>query len=69
MDTTREEILHLRDPDAESDKVLAEMGESLQPIIAANVAAALVRRGKPEMAEQVTAKPMALPACPLRVMG
>lgn len=51
--TAREEYLRLRDPDAESDKVLAEMGESLPPIVAANVAAALKRRGKDELAEQV----------------
>jgi len=53
MSTAREEIIHMRDPDAESDKVLAEMGESLPPIIAANIAAALKRRGKDELAEQV----------------
>ena len=51
--TAREEFLKLRDPDAEHDKVLAEMGEALPPIVAANVAAALKRRGKEELAEQV----------------
>lgn len=53
MDTAREELIHMRDPNAESDKVLSEMGESLPPIIAANIAAALKRRGEDELAEQV----------------
>ena len=51
--TGREEYLHLRDPDAEHDKVLAEMGEGLRPIQVANIAAALKRRGKDDLAEQV----------------
>ncbi len=51
--TARETILQLQDPDAEEDKVLAEMGKALPPIIAANVAAALKRRGEDELAEQV----------------
>ena len=53
IQTGREEVLHLRDPDAEDDKVLAEKGKALPPILAANVAAALKRRGEPKLAEQV----------------
>lgn len=51
--TARENILQLRDPDAEEDKVLEEMGKALPPIVAANIAAALKRRGNDELAEQV----------------
>ena len=51
--TAREEYLRIRDPDAEGDKVLAEMGEGLRPIQVANIAAALKRRGKDVLAEQV----------------
>jgi len=51
--TAREHILKLRDPDAEEDKVLEEMGKALPPIVAVNIAAALKRRGENELAEQV----------------
>ena len=51
--TARESILHIRDPDAEEDKALEEMGKALPPIMAANVAAALKRRGKEELAQEV----------------
>ena len=51
--TARERILLLQDPDSEEDKVLAEMGQALPPIMAANIAAALKRRGEDELAEQV----------------
>ena len=53
MATAREELVHLRDPDAEADKILVETGERLEPIQIANIAAALDGRGKPELAEQV----------------
>jgi hypothetical protein len=55
MQTAREDYLKLRDPDAERDKVLAEMGETLPPIMMANIAKALQDRGQPEMAQQVLA--------------
>ena len=55
MATAREELVHLRDPDAEADKILVETGERLEPIQIANIAAALDDRGKPELAEQVRA--------------
>jgi hypothetical protein len=55
LQTAREDILKLRDPDAEKDKVLEEYGESLPPIVIQNVAAALERKGKPEIAQQVLA--------------
>ena len=51
--TAREEILKLRDPDAENDRVLAEYGMALPPIVIRNVAAALEKAGKPEIAAQV----------------
>ena len=53
--TARENILQIRDPDAEEDKALAEKGKALPPILAANIAAALKRRGEDELAEQVMA--------------
>lgn len=53
--TAREEILKIRDPDAEHDRVLREYGEALPPIVIRNVAAALERAGKPEIAAQVMA--------------
>ena len=51
--TARETLLLLQDPDVEEDKALAEMGKALPPILAANIAAALKRRGQTELAEQV----------------
>ena len=51
--TAREELLHVRDPDAERDKILVEKGMGLPPILAANVAAALKKAGRDELAEQV----------------
>ena len=51
--TARESVLLIRDPETEEDKVLAEMGKGLPPIMAANIAAALKRRGQEELAEQV----------------
>ena len=62
MATAREELVHLRDPDAEADKILVEMGERLEPIQIANIAAALDDRGKPELAEQVRALSAPSPA-------
>ena len=53
--TAREDIIQMRDPDAEHDRVLAEYGESLPPMVAMNVAAALERAGQPEAAQQVLA--------------
>ena len=53
VQSARETYLDLRDPDAEGDKVMEEMGESMPPIMAANIAASLKRRGKDELAEQV----------------
>lgn len=51
--TAREDILQLRDPDAEEDKVLEEIGQALPPIMAAKIAAALKARGKEELARDV----------------
>ena len=62
MATAREELVHLRDPDAEADKTLVETGERLEPIQIANIAAALDDRGKPELAEQVRALSAPSPA-------
>ena len=53
--TAREDILLLRDPDAEEDKALEEMGEGLPPIMAAKIAAALKARGKEDLAQDVLA--------------
>ena len=55
LSTAREDIIQMRDPDAERDKVLAEYGESLPPMVAMNTAAALERRGEHEAAQQVLA--------------
>jgi hypothetical protein len=53
--TAREDILRLRDPDAEEGRILAEMGLSMPPIVAARIAAALKRQGEDELAAQITA--------------
>ncbi len=51
--TAREDILKIRDPSAEEDKALAEMGESLPPIMATKIAAALKARGQEDLAQDV----------------
>ena len=51
--TAREDILKIRDPDAESDKALAEMGMALQPILATQIAVALKKQGKDDLAQDV----------------
>lgn len=51
--TAREDIIQLRDPDAEEDKVFEEMGEGLEPILISKVVAALKRRGKDDLARDV----------------
>lgn len=55
LNTAREELIHLRDPDGERDKILIERGEGLEPIQLANIAAALKRVGQDELANQVAA--------------
>jgi hypothetical protein len=52
-DTAREIYMRLRDPRAEEDKALAEMGKGMPPIMAAKIAAALKRKGEDELAELV----------------
>ena len=51
--TAREDILKIRDPDAEGDKALAEMGMALQPIMATQIAAALQKAGRTDLAQDV----------------
>jgi hypothetical protein len=51
--TAREDILRMRDPDAEEGRILTEMGLSMPPIVATRVASALNEAGKPELAEQI----------------
>lgn len=51
--TAREDIMHLRDPDAEQDKVFEEMGEGLEPIMITKIVAALKARGKEDLAQDV----------------
>ncbi len=51
--TAREDILGLRDPDAEGDKALAEMGMALQPILISQIVAALKKRGREDLAQDV----------------
>jgi hypothetical protein len=53
--TAREDILKLRDPDAEKDKVMEEIGLSLPPIMATQVALALKNRGRNDLAQDVMA--------------
>lgn len=53
MHTAREDFAHLKDPDAEDDKILEEMGEDLEPIKIARIAAALKERGKEDLAQEV----------------
>lgn len=51
--TAREDIMQVRDPDAEEDKVYEEMGEGLEPIMVTKIAAALKARGKEDLAQDV----------------
>ena len=51
--TAREEILHIRDPQAEESKVLKEEGEALPPIRIAQTAKALKEAGREDLAEMV----------------
>lgn len=51
--TAREDIMQLKDPDSEKDKVYEEIGEGLEPIMIAQVVKALKDRGKDELAEMV----------------
>ena len=53
--TARANILKLRDPDAEEDKVLEEMGKAMPPILGARIANAMKERGDDEGAELVMA--------------
>ena len=62
--TAREDIIQMRDPDAERDRVLAELGEALPPIVIQNVAAALSRRGDTDTAQQVLALNQPAPTAP-----
>uniref|UniRef100_A0A6M3J4P5 Portal protein n=1 Tax=viral metagenome TaxID=1070528 RepID=A0A6M3J4P5_9ZZZZ len=52
-DTAREDILQLRDPAAEKDKIYIQQAESLEPILIAKIVAALKKAGKPDLAEEV----------------
>jgi len=52
-ETAREVYMRLRDPKAEEDKALAEMGKGMPPIMAAKIAAALKSKGEDELAELV----------------
>ena len=45
--------MKIRDPDAEQDKALAEMGMALPPILATQIAAALKARGREDLAQDV----------------
>ena len=51
--TARENILQLRDPQAEEDKILTEMGKALPPIQGARIVDAMRRRGDNESADLV----------------
>ena len=51
--TAREDFMRLRDPDAEEERVLVEKGKNLPPIIAADIARALVNSNRPDLAELV----------------
>ena len=51
--TAREDLMMLRDPDAEEDRVLVQKGKNLPPIIAADIAKALVKANRPDLAELV----------------
>ena len=51
--TAREDIMEIKDPDAEQDKIYEEMGEALEPIMIAKIVAALKERGKEDLAQDV----------------
>jgi len=51
--TAREDILKIRDPDGEEDRALEEMGMGLPPILATQIAAALKKAGKDDLAQDV----------------
>jgi hypothetical protein len=51
--SAREDILRLKDPDAEEQRILIELGESMPPIVIAKVAAALEKQGETELARQI----------------
>lgn len=54
-DTAREELVNMRDPDAEEDKVLAEMGKSMLPVMGPRIAKAMKDKGDDEGAEMFMA--------------
>ena len=62
--TAREEIIQMRDPDAENDRVLQEKGMNLPPIQIRQVAKALTDAGSPEIAQEVMALLEPSPAGP-----
>jgi len=64
MGTALEEIVKIRDPDAERDKKLRERGENLEPIIIQEVAGALVKSGQVDLARQVLNLMPPLPGAP-----
>jgi len=51
--TAREDIMKIRDPDSEETKILEEMGMVLPPIMATQIAAALQKAGKNDLAQDV----------------
>lgn len=51
--TAREDILHLRDPDAIEDKILVQWGKRLEPIRNSRVVEALVNAGEKELAAEI----------------
>jgi hypothetical protein len=51
----RENILHMRNPHAESQRVLAEQGQALPPIKVRRIARALKEKGMDDVAEEVLA--------------
>lgn len=53
--TAYEDIMHLKDPDAEQDKIYEQTAEGLKPIMVSRIVEALVARGKPELAKDVLA--------------
>jgi hypothetical protein len=53
MQTAREDILKLRDPHAESQKTLAEMGTAHPKVIEARIVAALRERGEDDAADVI----------------
>jgi hypothetical protein len=70
MQTARENILKLPDPDAERDRVLAERALSLPPILASETAAALKKRGaRPELIQQVLSLLQPAPSAQGQVPG